>query len=385
MFGWKSKSRFTTSQIIGLTAALLFFFLAFVPMAMASEPAEPEEKQLTLETAIDQALKQNEGLKKADREIEKKEEWRNYRADQLDYIPLSAPGTGLIEIPWAQLLSSDLEWRMSKKALTAKEDQIVLDACNKYWKVLQAQEKIETAEIAVSSALKQLQNVQAAYRVGISILPTMSPQQALTAAEAQYSGAQAGLAAAKNSLDSAYDSLNKLLGMQASERYILTDALDYQPLKVSNLDAEVSRAVEASPDIWNAQQMVTLQGYLEDMMFYTGEYRPYKARKIEVEQAELDAISAKKAVEQGVRDIYYTIMSMEEGYNGLLEAVKVAEENLRVSRLKFDVGMATAAEVADEEKKLADARTAASNIVYDHAYMKLAFRKPWAVNASALQ
>lgn len=362
---------------LGLMAALLFVF-AIAPPGMATETGESEGKQITLSSAIDIALKQNEGLKKADKEVEKKEEWRDYRASKLDFIPTTAPGTALVEVPWAQMLSSDLEWRMSKKALTAKEDQIVLDTCKKYWAVLQAQEKVKAAEAGVVCSLKQLQSTRVAYQVGISLVPAMSPEQALKAAEAQYAGAQATLAEAKNKLDSAYNSLNQLLGMQANERYILTDMVEYQPLAVVNLDAEVSRVVDASPDIWNAEQMVTLQGFLEDMMFYTGEYRPYQARKIEVEQAELDAASAKKAVEQGTRSIYYTIRNMEEGYNGLLQAVKVAEENLRVTKLKFDLGMATAAEVASDEKKLADAHLAAFDMVYNHAYMKLAFQKPWA-------
>lgn len=381
--GNKYRSGFSCA----LSGILVVLFLLFIgaPAVSASGAEEPEAKRITLTSAIDSALKRNEGLKKAGKEVEKKEELRNYRAEQLDYIPTSAPGTALVEIPWAQLLSSDLEWRMSKKALTAKEDQIVLDTCNKYWKVLQAQEKVKAAEVGVNAALRQLQSVQAASRVGISLLPTMSPQQALTAAEAQYSGAQAGLTEAGNQLDSAYDSLNQLLGMPASERYILTDVVEYQPLAAINLDTEVSRVTEASPDIWNAQEMVTLQGYLEDMMFYTGEYRPYQARKIESEQAVLDAASAKKAVEQGTRSLYYTIRSMEEAYNGMLEGIKVAEENLRVSKLKFDVGMATIAEVTGEEKKLADARLAAFKMAHDHAYMKLAFQKPWAFNAGALQ
>jgi len=40
---------------------------------------------------------------------------------------------------------------------------------------------------------------------------------------------------------------------------------------------------------------------------YKGEYTPYDARKIEVEQAELNAASAKKIMEEITLSLYYNI------------------------------------------------------------------------------
>jgi len=223
-----------------------------------------------------------------------------------------------------------------------------------------------------------LQNARAGYRAGTL------PLAALIGAEAQYRGAEAALASARNDLDKAYTALNQAVGLWPEDRPVLTDTVAFAPLEVANLDYEVAKVLESAPSVWLAQERVTLQKYLEDLMFYTGEYRPYQARKIEVEQAELDAATTKELFELVTRSLYYGVKSLEEAYAGAQEGVRAAEEGLRVARLKLDVGMATPADVAEAEKDLADARAAAFERACQHAYMKLAFAKPWAY-LSALQ
>ncbi|MBC7093649.1 TolC family protein [Candidatus Bipolaricaulota bacterium] len=349
--------------------AVLFSGAVLVPAAGAKEPATPE---LSLLQAISLALAHSESVKKAEKEIERTEEWRNYRGEQLSYVPTSPPGTAAVEVPWSQLLMADLEWRMSKKTFTAEQDRVALDTCKKYWDVLQAQEKLRAAEAALKSAERALRNARVSYRVGVLTLA------GLIGAEVQYRGAEAALAGARNDLDKAYVALNQAVGLWPEDRPVLTDTVEFEPLEVADLDYEVTKVLESAPVVWLAQERVTLQKYLEDMMFYTGEYRPYQARKIEVEQAELDAQSTREMFEQATRSLYYSVKSLEEAYAGAKEAVRVAEENLRVARLKLEVGMATAADVAAAEKELADAQAGAFELACQHAYMKLAFAKPWA-------
>jgi hypothetical protein len=159
---------------------------------------------------------------------------------------------------------------------------------------------------------------------------------------------------------------------------VLTDTVEFTPLDIKDLDREVRKVMDSAPTVWLAEERVTMQKYLEDMMFYTGEYRPYQARKIEVEQAELDAASTKKLFDQITRSLYYGAKSLEEAYAGAQEGVNVAEENLRVAQVKQKVGMATATDVAAAEKAVAEARSALFQLACQHAYMKLAFAKPWA-------
>ena len=352
-----------------LTVFILIASLLVPPFAWAREPATPE---LTLNQAIAMALAHSESVKKAEKEIDRTYEWREERADQLDYTPIRFPSDPLVEIAWANLLAADLTWRMSKKSLTAEQDEVALDACKKYWDVLKAQEKVRAAEEGLKKADWELRRARANFQVG------MIPQAALVAAEAGLAQAKAALKAAKNDLDNAYASFNRLVGLWPQDRPVLVDGVNFNPLQVSDVETEVGRIVDESPTVWLANEKVTLQKYYEDMMFYTGEYRPYQVRKIEVEQAELDAAAARKMMEEITRSLYYNAKSLEESYQALQEGVKTAEENLRVTKVKYDVGMATRAEVAAAEAALAEAKQKALETACQHAFIKLAFEKPWA-------
>ncbi len=352
-----------------LTVFILIASLLVPPFAWAKEPATPE---LTLNQAIALALAHSEAVKRAERDVDRTYEWRVYRSEKLNYTPLAPPGDPKVEIAWSNLLAADLTWRMSKKSLTAEQDEVALDACKKYWDVLKAQEKVRAAEEGLKKADWELRRARANFQVG------MIPQAALVAAEAGLAQAKAALEAAKNDLDNAYASFNRLVGLWPQDRPVLVDGVNFNPLQVSDVETEVGRIVDESPTVWLANEKVTLQKYYEDMMFYTGEYRPYQVRKIEVEQAELDAAAARKMMEEITRSLYYNAKSLEESYQALQEGVKTAEENLRVTKVKYDVGMATRAEVAAAEAALAEAKQKALEIACQHAYLKLAFEKPWA-------
>ncbi|MEW6183328.1 MAG: TolC family protein [Bacillota bacterium] len=359
-----------------LVSLLTIIVVLSVNLALAASPgwaaAEKGPLNLTLNQAVSAALGNSESLKKAEKETERTEELRDYRAQQIDFTPTEPAGSALVEVPWSNLLMADLTWRMSKKSLTSEQDSLALDTCKKYWDVLTAYEKIKAAEASLSSAQRQLRRSRAGYQVGLVT------RTALIAAEVQYSNAQSNLNSAKNDLDKAYAALNTLVGLKPEDRPVLTDEITFTPLKVDNLDTEVAKVLENAPTVWLANENVTLQKYLEDMSFYTGEYRPYLARKIEVEQKELDAASTKKAYKQLTRSLYYGIKSLEEAYAGAQEGTRVAEENLRVAKVKLTVGMATPADVTAAEKALAEAKAASYDLACQHAYMKLAFAKPWA-------
>lgn len=343
----------------------------------AEEAANPE---ITLDEAISSAVANSEVVQKAAKEVDRTEEIRNYQYDVLQGLSTEPAFTAAVEVPRSQLLTSDLTWRITKKSLTAAEDKVALDTCNKYWAILKNQKKVEAAEATLNAALKQLQVARAGERVGISMLASMSPTQYLIASESQYTGAQAALEAAKNDLASAYSAFNQNVGFAANDRPVLKDELIYTPLNVDNIDYEVAKVLENHPLVWQANEAVTLQEYLKNMMFYTGEYQPYEARQITVEQAQLDVVALKKLYEQVTRSTYYSAKNLEEGYNAMQQGIKSSEENLRVKKLMYEVGMSTAAEVAAEEQKIATARSDAFERLSQQAYMKLAFQKPWAVS-----
>lgn len=364
--------------LVWLLALLLIPCLlsgATVPVAWAKEPATPE---ISLNKAISLALEQSESVKKAEKDIDRTKALKDDASDNLDYTPTGPVGDALEQVSWNSLLTADLNWQFSKESLTASQDGLALGTCNKYWGVLKAQEALKAAEAAQKSAALQLQKAQASFRAGLLA------QSDLLAAQAGSEGARAQLAKARNDLHTAYVAFNQQVGLWPEDRPVLTDAVSFEPLKIDDLDHEVAVVLETAPSVWLADQVVNLKKYQQDIMLYASTltggttYKPYEAREIEVEQAGLDAASARKAMEYLTRSLYYGVESLEQSYAGAQESLKAADENLRVAKIKFDLGLVTASDVAAAEKSEADAQSTLASVACQHALLKLGFQKPWA-------
>jgi len=84
-----------------------------------------------------------------------------------------------------------------------------------------------------------------------------------------------------------------------------------------------------------------------------------------------------------VRTIYYNIRQLEENYAGIEQKLAVAEENLRITRLKYELGMAIKTDVISAQAALTGTQKTLIDAACQHEVLKLAFRKPWAYAASA--
>jgi outer membrane protein TolC len=348
----------------------------WVSSAWSKEPAKPE---ITLNQAVTLAIQHSTALKLADLGVDKAEEQRQYRSDQLTFTPVLGGGYDpRLEVAWYSLLSADLGWQMSKRSQSTEEDRLVLSTCQRYWGVLKAQEKVQAAEADMRKADLGLRKTRAQVQVGLSA-PGMSPKLALQTAEMALVGAKAGLVSAQNDLDLAYVALNQSIGLWPEDRPVLTDTVEFKAVEVDNLDTHIQRVLEASPSIWLAEEGVTMAKYAQELMWASGQYTPYEIRKIEVKEAEYSALSARDAVTLGTRELYYGLRGLEEAYITAEKGLETAEEALRVVQLMKELGMVTTVDVADREAAFAEAKQGLLDLACQHAHMKLAFQKPWAI------
>lgn len=362
-----------------LSVCLIALVLAtglFLPVAEALP--DNSGMALTLEEAISLALQNDKGVKKAESEIERTGALRDEASKALSFTPVEG---GVydpqFEVSWNKLLSADLSWQMSKKTLTSTKDALVLKVCKSYWDVQVAEMKLATTEKLTQQALINLQNTRNRLMFGAA-----SPSS-LNEAEMQLKQAQSNEITARHGLEDAYNAFNQLLGLNSNDQPRLTDSPAYEPLEVTNIDHEVQRVIEESPSVWLAQQKVTLAKWAADLMYFSGGYTPYEVRQIELDQAELDAASAKELLAEVTRSLYYQAKSLQERYDAAREALKMAQEKLRVAQVKYAIGMVTKAEVVDAEVEVANAQEVIEEIIRNHAYLKMAFEKPWAASGGS--
>lgn len=215
-------------------------------------------------------------------------------------------------------------------------------------------------------------------RSGPSYQVGMSSVAAKVQAEAGYELRKAALEAARQGLVDKYQALNNLVGLKPEDKPVLLDIPEFTPFEVNHLESEIQRRLEVSPSIWLADRNIDVAKLELDLYNWNTAQEPYSAKKIDVSTAELKAANSKEQMRQGLRAIYNKILQLEENYALQQQNLKIAEENLRVVQVQFDVGMATKAQLLEAESQVAEAKKNLASTIYTHEVLKLQFDKPWA-------
>ncbi|MBM7866593.1 TolC family protein [Heliobacterium gestii] len=346
--------------------------------------AAQSQAQFTFQQAVDQAKKSSKSLRTAQLDVDRSYEVRNYLGDSVKdtYQTTSQVGYSMDQQWYGAFMGlsqADVTWRMNKRNLEAQEDSIVMQTYQLYNGLIQAQDKVKNCKIRLTNAQIQYNNAFTASQVGTIDNPTLVQAKAARAAS------EAALAAAESALDDAYQKFNILVGLKAEERPVLLDNPTFEKMKTDDVDFVINKAVNDSPTVWLAEKKVDLAEAAYSAYSYSlgGRTEPGKAKSIDIDKAAVSASSTKEQMEKLVRTIYHSIQQLEEQYGGAQQQVAVADENLRVVKVKFDIGMATKADVAAAESKLVDAKESLLDIVIKHQNMVYAFQKPWAYAASS--
>jgi len=360
-------------KIIIFLAVFVFIF-SLSSICWAGDPATPE---LTLQQAIDKAKGNSKSLQAAGYDVDRSYEVRKNASDSVTFIPAEGSQNPSADRAFIGLVQADLNWQMAKRNLSAQEDTLVMQVYQLYDGILQAQEKVKAAEVQLKNAERQRAVADASYRAGI--LNKMGLIQAQSAVEA----AKTGLETAKKNLDDLYQNFNLLVGLEMKDRPVLVDRPEFSELKVDDLEVAVSRAVDQSPTVWLKEQQINLAKLALDLYNWNVPGTdPYEAKKYDMSKAEVSAQDTRDQMAKLVRSIYYSIKQLEEQYTSARESVKVAEENLRVTRVKYEVGMAIETDVIAAEASLAQAKQNLVDITCQHDILVYAFSKPWAYAAS---
>lgn len=356
-----------------LMAVVLCGLLSWGPAAVWADEKETDTRELTIEEAVDMAIKNSTDLKNSKLEIDATYDKRKTTsANSLGSISESSSESISAMRYLANLKQADVNWQMARKNYNLLEDSVEYATHQAYNNILQVQAKIELCEKEIRNAELQRTVAQARYRVG------MSNQLALEQAEATVVSAQSSYEDAVKSLENAYYNFNYLVGLWPDDRPVLTETPSFEKLEVIDLNNYIERKLAESPSLWQKDKSVDLAIAALDSFDLSNMSESYKAKSIAVDQSKLEADDAKEQARKSLRELYNSIGQMEEQFPVLEESIRVATESLRVTQLNYEVGMATWAEVVSAETTLAQADKNLIDVICQHDVQKLAFAKPWA-------
>lgn len=359
--------------VVAVVLALVLLAGSVFPVLAQDNEAE---QGLTLEMAIDMALKNSVNLKLADYDVDRSNEVKE-KAEQQANITVP-PGPITVGV-WTVVTNAhlqDLSWRMAQKTRDITWDTVVMSAFQGYIDVLKAQQELANAEKTFEKAALNQKLEEVRHRVGVSSSFTLSQVQA------QYAAAKAALEAATKGLDTAYQNLNYLLGLQADKRLPLVDKPQYTPLIVTDLYSTIERTIADSPATWLKDSSVDMNKMIESIYDWSTATEPYAVKQIDVDKAELSATDARAQTRLLLQSLYAAIMNLEVNYVAADLGLKTAQEGLRIQQLMFVTGLGTKAEVLAAEEQVAKAQKALDDLVYQHEILKLTFEKPWTYAAA---
>ncbi len=224
----------------------------------ALSPAWSQGKSvLTLEEAIDTALEKNPGITISEADIEiSRALVRNMKAPYYPdiYTRLIVPFVGresgffLDQMIWDfgrtsnKVKSSKAQLESSKYQGQATREDIKLNTIVSYYGVLSQMHITEAYEKKVAEAEKRFLRAEGFYKAG------RISQIEVTKEEVDLGNSKMDLAAARNDLEIAEDSLMTAMGLEGEFNFELVDSLAYEKKDVS-FDDSLDQALETRPEI----------------------------------------------------------------------------------------------------------------------------------------
>lgn len=305
-----------------------------------------------------------------------------YRGGRLD------AGVTIAEIK--KSIAEDM-FRMSKHDL-------IYNFTNVYYKIYQLEKLLDANEASVKQLEAHKKNVELFLKAGTV------PKVELLKTEVELAHAKQNVIVARNSIESAYELLKTLMGIEDINRKISLVHENSPADKYPALEEAINRAFSLRPD-YNAvskkkkvveEKVNFAQGKRLPSVYLSSEYSErsgdsfeFKENwnlalrlsvpifdgglirseisklKKEMEKVREEERSLRLDIIREIKDSYLNIENAGERIRVLQKAVEEAKENLRIEFLKYETGSGTSTDVIDSQTMLLRAETDYLQAIYD--------------------
>ncbi len=302
---------------------------------------------------------------------------------------------------WVQLQQSDSQIAQAEADYVSEQQDLVMRIAQAYFDVLSAQDTLGFAHAETKAILRQLDQAQQRFDVGlIAITPVHE-------AQAAYDKARADEIQAENELDNTWEALHEIIGDSEKVLASLTVELPLSMPTPESIDQWGETALQQNPKLVArrsatavARQNIELQrsghyptlalvgshalnrsnassasdidsssiGLQLNVPLYSGggtTSRTQQAR-FDFEKAQQILDRERRAVKRQVRDAYRGVVSSISRVNALKATTVSARSALEATEAGFEVGTRTMVDVLAEQRNLYRARRDYSGVRYDY-------------------
>lgn len=402
-----------------LCLCLLSLYLLPVNIGMA--------KSLTLQEAVEQALKNGSDLKVAVKEEEKAKAALAGAKGALDPTlslrsgvtfqsaasrDSSTSNSNSLQLSLPLYTGGRLENTVGKAqdAVTAAAldlqrtaQDTKLKVVSAYYQVLQAKSLLAVNEETVKNDQEHLRNVKALYEAG-----SIAKADVLRS-EVELANAEQARLKQQNTYALAVSSLKNIIKDKSKEEVTLVDSLQYTPVTAS-LEECLAQGGEKRPDIviekinrdkavkdiaiaksdklpsvslsastgWDDAALPTHDNYTSSVgvsaswNLFDGKVADNKRKQAEIslEQAEIKLAEKQDAVAEEIRQPYLSMREAEQRLQTTQVAIAKAEEDYFIAKEKYKTGEGIILDILDAQLALATAKNNYINAQYDYAVNK---------------
>ncbi|MED1798194.1 TolC family protein [Brevibacillus porteri] len=335
-----------------------------------STPEATTGEELTLEKAVEQALKTNAALN------EIRLDAKNADLNQsLTYVSNSdLPSDAIASLEAAQQkYYNNAKGAQAKKlnALYVKsaESKTKLGAQDVYYKLIFAQDDLNLKKQSLARSEAQLKVAKAAFDVGTNA------KTDVLEAEMGVAAAKAELKTAENNLEIARMNLNDFLGVDLTKEWKhISSNKQTAPIKMTLKEAE-EKALSNRNEITQAQEELKLAELNVKLIsdFTAASTLQGQMARNGVEKANLEIEKQKRAVTKDVTEAYLNLNAAREAIDFSKSAKDSAAESYRLKNLRFENGLATTLDVIQSEEALSKSENQYQKAVLTYNLAVVAF------------
>ena len=332
--------------------------------------AEARQNELTVEKAIEMALANNPDLKAMRLDVETANINAKLVDAQLDDLTEEfIKSLEAAQQKYVNEAKAEMAKKVNQLALKALENQIRLGAQNAYYALLHAQNELALKEQSLKRSQEQLKVAKAGFDVG-----TRAKTDVLQA-EAGVASAEAALAVAKSDVEIARMELNKFIGAELDKEWTLASADLAIEEKQIDLDQAIAQAQERRVEVQQKEEEINvaeLNVELIEKYTYLGTYQGQMSKR-EVEKAKIQLEKTKQDIAVEVSQAYFNLESALTAIHAYEKAKASAEENYRLTKLRYENGLGTTLEVIQAEEELSNRENQYQQAVHNYNLALVAF------------
>ncbi|AHM55665.1 hypothetical protein EAL2_c03620 [Peptoclostridium acidaminophilum DSM 3953] len=312
-----------------------------------TEVAKPV--QLSLEKAIEDALKNSSAVEIADLELEtktvelsqaKRSESRYSDRDSATYMYLSGTVEGFQLDKKVSSTAATYALEEEKIKREKSIEDIKYNATRAYYGVMSAKGALDAATDNLDNTKRSLEIVSKKYELGVV------SKSDLIIAQLSLDEAVSTMENAQNAYQNAVMGLNLVMSYPLQTELVLTSPYSMATFS-ANVEEDIKAAFEKRLDVKSAQHGAQLAqlDFEANKIVYTPNTYVYRVKELALKKAQKALDSMKLSVEFGIRGKYNDISTNLRNIDLKKAKLEKAKEQLRLTELSYDAGYKTILDV----------------------------------------